>query len=102
MQIPHFRGVFMRDTLPKKPWSNECGIINLDTFSGEGTHWVCYYKKNDTVEYFDSFGNLKPPKEFVNYLKNCKIKYNRDRLQDYDSDICGKLCLEFLASKKYL
>ena len=25
-----FRGVFLRDTLPKKPKLNECGILNLD------------------------------------------------------------------------
>ena len=35
-----FRGVFLRDTLPKKPKLNECGILNLDSSSGDGTHWV--------------------------------------------------------------
>jgi len=34
----HIRGVFMRDRLSKKPWTNECGIINLDNESGGGTH----------------------------------------------------------------
>ena len=33
-----FRGVFFRDTLPKKTKLNECGILNLDSSSGDGTH----------------------------------------------------------------
>ena len=32
--IKNFRGVFMRDNLPKKIFKKECGIVNLDdTFS---------------------------------------------------------------------
>ena len=33
-----FRGVFFRDVLPKKAKLNECGILNLDSYSGDGTH----------------------------------------------------------------
>ena len=33
-----FKGVFLRDTLPKKVKLNECGILNLDSSSGDGTH----------------------------------------------------------------
>ena len=40
-----FRRVFLRDTLPKKAKLNECGILNLDSSSGEGTHWVMWFKK---------------------------------------------------------
>ena len=40
LNIPNFRGVFMRDNLPKSPYKNECGVINLDITSGSGTHWV--------------------------------------------------------------
>ena len=32
------RGVFLRGTLPTKTKLNECGILNLDSSSGEGTH----------------------------------------------------------------
>jgi len=35
----HFRGGFMRDHFPEKPWINECGIIHLDNESGKGTYW---------------------------------------------------------------
>lgn len=56
--IKKFRGVFMRNNLPEKPWKNECGIINLDDVEGSGTHWVAYKKQGNTSNYFDSFGNL--------------------------------------------
>lgn len=100
--IPYFRGVFMIDTLPKRPRKIECGIINLDGWRGSGTHWVAYYKNHHTKEYFDSFGNLQPPLEIIKYLgKN--IKYNYNQYQNYNSFNCGHLCLEFLyeISKQY-
>ena len=33
-----FRGVFLRNTLPTKTKLNECGVLNLDSPSGDGTH----------------------------------------------------------------
>ena len=40
-----FRGVFLRDTLPTKTKLNECGILNLDSSSGDGTHGWCGSRK---------------------------------------------------------
>lgn len=85
----------MRDNLPKKPRQYECGIVNLDESSGRGTHWVSYYKHGNNIIYYDSFGNLKPPKEIILYLGN-KIKYNHTVYQNYDTVNCGHLCLKFL------
>jgi hypothetical protein len=89
----------MKDKLPKKMWENETGIVNLDNFSGVGTHWVCYKKLQNTVYYFDSFGNLPPPIELQNYFKTAhSVLYNFDRLQKFGTSVCGHLCLEFLAT----
>ena len=88
----------MRDSLPKNPPSQECSIINLDDTSGPGTHGVAYYKNKNYKEYFDSFGNLNPPQELVNYLK-APIYYNYERKQKYNTVICGQLCLKFLFDK---
>lgn len=89
----------MRDTLPKKPQKRECGIVNLDSLSGSGTHWVAYYKNKNEIEYFDSFGNLQPPIEIIIYL-GAKINYNYERKQKFNSVNCGHLCLEFLNNFK--
>lgn len=86
----------MRDSLPFKPFISESGIINLDDSHGEGTHWVCYRKVGLDVYYFDSYGNLPPPKEFVNYMNDIEIFYNRSRVQQFDSFLCGHLCLLYL------
>lgn len=98
LKIPFFRGVFMKDRLPQSIRKNETGIVNLDNTDGPGTHWTCYKKLGKTVYYFDSFGNLPPPKELNKYFRPAnKVLYNFDRQQPENSSICGHLCLEFLA-----
>ena len=98
LKIPEFRGVFMRDTLPKKPHKNECGVVNLNTSNEKGSHWVCYYKKGLQRIYFDSFGQITPI-EIQDYLKSRKergigvIQRNTDIVQPYNTHICGSLCL---------
>ena len=62
LKIPNFRGVCLRDTLPKRPNQKECGILNLDSSNGRGTHWVAWFKNKDDKYYFDSYG-VQPPNE---------------------------------------
>ena len=45
LSLDRFRGVFLRVTVPKKAKLNECGILNLESSSGDGTHWVMWFKK---------------------------------------------------------
>lgn len=85
----------MLDNLPKRTRKRECGIVNLDASTGVGTHWVAYFKNNQQKEYFDSFGNLPPPLELVKYLGQ-NIEYNYNQYQNYNTFICGHLCLYFL------
>ena len=49
------RGVFLRDTPPTKTKLNECGVLNLDSSSGDGTHCVMWFKKGKNKFYFDSY-----------------------------------------------
>lgn len=91
----------MRDKLPKRCKKIECGVINLDNEIGKGTHWVSYYKNNKNCYYFDSFGNLKPPREFVEYVGDCVIRFNYNRYQKFNTIICGHLCLKFLFNLLY-
>lgn len=88
----------MRDYLPQtKPWKNECMVLNLDSIKNSGTHWTCYVKCDKSVCYFDSFGKLAPPLELVDYLgSDCNIFYNSEQFQEFDTIICGHLCLKFL------
>lgn len=100
LRIPHFRGVFMRDTLSKhnKPKSQECWIINHGSSHTDGTHWTALAKNRNIAFYFDSFGKLPPPLEIIDYLSKTKVHlyYNAKNYQKYGSVICGHLCLKFL------
>ena len=94
LKIPNFRGVCMRDNLPKEPRTKECGILNLDASTGGGTHWTAWYKNGKKKYYFDSSG-LQPSTEMVSYLKP-GIRYNTERVQPRDQVFCGHLCLYVL------
>lgn len=90
----------MKDTLPKQIRIHECGIINLDSNIGSGTHWTAYIKYFKEVVYFDSYGNLPPPIEVIKYFKSdgsvTNITFNYDAIQNYNSYKCGHYCLIFL------
>lgn len=87
----------MRDALPTRARRNESGIVNLDEAAGPGTHWVAYAKRGNNVNYFDSFGNLRPPKELELYFGDgANVFYNHRSYQTFDQSVCGQLCLRFL------
>ena len=81
----------MRDTLPTKTKLNGCGILNLDSSSGDGTNWVMWFKKGKENFYFDSYG-VQPPRELIAYLKLLTF-YNSGRVQQNSEVFCGHLCL---------
>ena len=91
LSLNGFREVFLRDTVLKKAKLNECGILNLDSSSGEGTHWVMWFKKGKDKFYFDSY-QVQPPSELIAYLKS-PIFYNSERVQQNGEVFCGHLCL---------
>lgn len=95
--------VFMRDTIPS-PLTEKYGVINYDSTSGKGTHWVCFFRTSlKTVYFFDSYGNANPPKELVASLgPNTQIRINRESVQRTDESypICAHLCLTFLKMMK--
>jgi len=94
IDLKNFRGVFLRDTLPKKPKRHECRIMNLDDSSGNGTHWVAWRKHGNDKCLFDSFG-LPPPTELNKYLDG-DIFYTTEQIQPRQEVICGHLCLRVL------
>lgn len=86
----------MRDTLPKKPKNIECAVVNLDSIKNNGTHWVAYVKVYENCEYFNSYGDLKPPLELIKYLNCKKITYNYKKYQSFNATNCGHLCIKYL------
>lgn len=100
LNIPYFRGVFMRNALPHKIRKSESGFVNLDDKEGDGTHWTSYVKRGNIIRYFDSIGRLKPSLELMRYFRsdgnNNIVLYNYDKFQTFNSYNCGQLSLKFL------
>ena len=100
--IPHCRGVFMRDTLPRQPHSVECGVVNLNKSSQPGSHWVCY---KCVRIYFDSCGQITPV--VIQRYLNTGIEFARGKgviqrntyiVQAANTPVCVHLCLSVLNS----
>ena len=102
LKIKHFRSIFFRDRLPDQIRKKECGIINLHSIEGEGTHWVCYRNLDENMtEYFDSFG-LIMPHEIRHYLLTSgkKVIYSQDEIQNRNTVLCGYWCLYYLIERQ--
>ena len=101
LKIKHFKGIFSRDNLPNKILKKECGIINLDSSIGPGTHWVSYRNIDKYCKYFDPFG-LIMPNEVQTYLSSSEkqIIYPGDELQERDSVLCGYWSLFYLNERQ--
>ena len=74
-------------------------IVNLQTDSYPGNHWIAILRKRSGVAtYFDSLGKY-PPTEIANWLhKNSTAwNYTKTKLQKLnDLSSCGYLCVNFL------
>ena len=103
LNILNFTGVKMRDELPLNPGFKECGILNLEPHTEQGSHWTAWVKDGKERYYFDSFGE-RPPVELERYLKSDKelkndqpvIKRSAITVQHDTSKECGALCLYVL------
>jgi hypothetical protein len=98
----YFIGVFEADMLPMRVKYPFAFIVNTDTSSKSGVHWVAIFvDKFGNGEYFDSFG-LRPWVNFhINFLnRNAKNwRYNNISLQNIYSSACGHYCCVYLALK---
>ena len=74
-----FRGVFLRDTLPKKSKIKRMWYFKFRFIFCDGTHWVIWFKKGEENFYFNSYG-VQPPSELIAYPKS-PIFYNSERVQ---------------------
>ena len=68
-------------------------VINLDVCESIGTHWIALYVNAENITYFDSFGVEYIPKEIKKFIGNKNIVTNINRIQAYDSIMCGYYCI---------
>lgn len=58
------------------------------TSKNRGFYWVAYIENGNTVQYFNSFGNLKPPQGVVKHFgDDVKVIYNYTLSIDFSKPI---------------
>lgn len=91
-----FGGVYCRDELPTaNAMQGKWFIVNLDSHTGPGTHWVLVYNcRPELCVYFDSYG-CEPPIEVKKFMvdTNKECEYNEYQLQQLGSTQCGWWCM---------
>jgi hypothetical protein len=98
------------------PAENSFQTILLEDKRNSG-HWVCLLRKGEGAEYFNSFGkrfddDLDPvpkmvkkilgetPKTIENLLAGRPCPWNRTKLQENDSQCCGRYCVSRVQNKQ--
>ena len=97
LQIPNFRGIFLRDQLPNTPNEIESGIIHSHTSKEDIEsigHCTAYYKDNNKKYYFCPFGGY-PYNELKEYLGLPILTYTF-KIQEFSETCCAEYSIIFL------
>ena len=105
--IPDFLGCFSQDLLQSLVIKSLPAslIVNLDTSSRPGSHWLAIIIRKRTLEIFDPFGfNFKKwplvsPHILFNFLHKFALRrrvYISRDIQPQSSSLCGFYCILFL------
>lgn len=92
---PYFGGIYMKDEIPRLQ-HQKFYIINLDSSTGNGTHWVLVYNvAPDEIFYFDPMGIPYPPRNVLDAMRKTKkpATFNIDDIQSMRSESCGYYCM---------
>ena len=66
-------------------------IFNEDDCAGQGTHWVVVYIDEDnTLDFYDSFGEEPKMKELKDFIKPFNLNYNKIQIQSDESAASGQ------------
>ena len=91
-----YRGTFSSDTLPKLSKARPYAIVNVDTSTQPGSHWVACCFIPGGILVYDSFG-----RKTKSLMKNIYKKYKTtdtdyDREQKISEKNCGSRCIAWL------
>lgn len=92
-------GVYAADRIPRVLSLPAAVVANMDDHRKKGSHWIAIYiDKHGFGTYFDSYGLPPVSQHHIDRLqRNCKrFKWNKQRLQSFDSSVCGQYCIVFL------
>ena len=94
-----FLGCFPLDQLPDFPtqFPKSC-IINTQTSTKVGEHWIALILTKKHCFYFDSFGLPIINQRIIEYLDShyTIVRYSDVCIQHIESDKCGEFCIVFV------
>ena len=94
LQIKYFRGVFMRDELPKMTINpnGESGIVNVNSADkNDSGLWLSYYKEDKQRIAYSTFGE-PIIQELIDYLHK-PILTSDHQTQSIEEVNCGERCI---------
>jgi len=78
-------------------------IILYEKTRGDIGHWVCLTKRNNTIEYFDSYGRPPDPIKYLHgkrpylskllFYSDYDLEYNEHNYQKAGMSTCGRHCI---------
>jgi len=93
-------GVYASDELETINFQNFAIVANVDSCFKPGSHWVAFYRRNETIEFFDSLG--KHPsvysKHFTRFLEKFgnSFRWSCMQLQNEKSSSCGLFAVSYV------
>ena len=99
----NFLGCFPLDELPYFPQRLPASlIVNTDTSTQNGDHWLALVLGKNKCFYFDSFGLPVVEKYLLDYLEPYynTVTYSDVCIQHVQSNKCGKFCILFVKNVK--
>ena len=104
LETSNFLGAFAFDELPPRQDNDFSVIVNTESSTEAGEHWIAIIFKKKKFYFIDSYGrspvNALFTKDFKNkikdYFKDYHYKYNPRMLQDIFSNMCGYYSIYFI------
>lgn len=96
---PFFDGLYARDQLENIIIKPQLVIANTDPSTAPGEHWVLFFFRGTSVDFFDSLGrNIEAYHEDIrNFIDrySSEVNYLSHRIQPLNSNMCGHFCLYY-------
>ena len=110
-KIPNFLGIFASDQVPLIHFVERpvFFIVNIDSVSEKGSHWIALRLGKSKLEIFDSLGFHTAlwsnyPEKFINWLKVLSLTHKifvSQLTQEQNTFICGLYCIFFIIYRQF-
>lgn len=92
-----YLGCFSSDNYPKDLKPYEFFVVNKDSSSEKGSHWMLVILSEKEIEFFDSCGASELfVKQFLKFKNKIVCVYNTTPVQPTNSTSCGEFCIYFV------